>query len=316
MDKYAKSVIDFSEIGFECGCMFNPIGNFSIVPFNGMYLASFRKFAYFITTDIQQYMFTQNMRLKEPHKQLFCLLDKDFKFVKQLPCVNSSYWEDPNFINRLPYLEDMRMVEWNGNLYGTSTIFYQGEKGYARIGMEFQQIVVGHDMVSCEHRWNSIPVGIKGVHKNFMPIPDKPFHFIAATFPKGVVMFDLQHNKFTTGGIAEPEKLIRGNTPLLKTDFGYMTIAHDLVFDDRKRKMYRNFVVEYNADLSVCRISRPFKFTDMNIEFITTFLEDGNDILIGNTIMDETPLLFRFNRDEFLSEVNKTQEVDEHEITI
>jgi len=149
-----------------------------------------------------------------------------------------------------------------------------------------------------------------------MPIPDKPFHFIAATFPKGVVMFDLQHNKFTTGGIAEPEKLIRGNTPLLKTDFGYMTIAHDLVFDDRKRKRYRNFVVEYNADLSVRRISRPFKFTDMNIEFITTFLEDGNDILIGNTIMDETPLLFRFNRDEFLSEVNKTQEVDEHEITI
>ena len=149
-----------------------------------------------------------------------------------------------------------------------------------------------------------------------MPIPDKPFHFIAATFPKGVVVFDLQHNKFTNVGIVEPEKLIRGNSPLLKTDFGYMTIAHDLVFDDRKCKRYRNFVVEYNADLSVRRISRPFKFTDMNIEFITTFLEDGNDILIGNTIMDDTPLLFRFNRDEFLSGVNKTQEVDEHEITI
>lgn len=149
-----------------------------------------------------------------------------------------------------------------------------------------------------------------------MPIPDKPFHFIAATFPKGVVMFDLQHNKFTTGGIVESEKLIRGNTPLLKTDFGYMTIAHDLVFDDRKRKRYRNFVVEYNADLSVRRISRPFKFTYLNIEFITTFIEDGDDVLIGDTIMDETPLLFRFNKDEFLSEVNKTQEVDEHEITI
>ena len=95
--------------------------------------------------------------------KLFCLLDKDFKFVKQLPCVNSSYWEDPNFINRLPYLEDMRMVVWNGNIYGSSTIFYQGEKGYARIGMEVQSIVVQHDMVSCEHIWNSLPVGIKGV---------------------------------------------------------------------------------------------------------------------------------------------------------
>lgn len=95
-----------------------------------------------------------------------------------------------------------------------------------------------------------------------------------------------------------------------------MTITHDLYFDERKRKGYNNYIVEYNADLSIRRVSSPFKLTDQNIEFITTFLEDGNDILIGNTIMDETPLLFRFNRDEFLSEVNKTQEVDEHEITI
>ena len=146
--------------------------------------------------------------------------------------------------------------------------------------------------------------GIKGVQKNFCAVPTHKFLYIAGTFPSGVLKLDISTNQFSGIGKLEPEKLIRGNTPLLKTDFGYMTIAHDLVFDDRKMKRYRNFLVEYNADLSVRRISRPFKFTDINIEFITTFLEDGNDILIGNTIMDETPLLFRFNRDEFLSEVH------------
>ena len=68
IDKYAKSVIDYSDIGIECGYYFNPVGNFSIIPFGDGYLASFRAFGYFITTDIQQYMFTPNMRLKEPHK--------------------------------------------------------------------------------------------------------------------------------------------------------------------------------------------------------------------------------------------------------
>ena len=159
----AKSVKNFSDLGIELGYCFNPVGNFSIIPFGDYYLASFRKFAYFISSDIHQYLFVPNMRLKEPHKQIFVLLDRDFNLVKELPCVSSSYWVDEQFKSKLPYLEDMRMVVWNGNIYGSSTIFYQGEKGYARIGMEVQSIVVQHDMVSCEHIWNSLPVGIKGV---------------------------------------------------------------------------------------------------------------------------------------------------------
>lgn len=110
IDKYAKSVIDFSDIGFGCECFFNPVGNFSIVPYGEGYLASFRKFAYYITTELNQYVFTQNMRLKEPHKQLFVVLDRDFKFVKELPCVSSSYWVSERYKSRLPYLEDMRLV--------------------------------------------------------------------------------------------------------------------------------------------------------------------------------------------------------------
>ena len=54
----ANTIIDLSEIAFECGFYFNPIGNFSIIPFGEHYLASFRVFGYFITTDIQNYVFT------------------------------------------------------------------------------------------------------------------------------------------------------------------------------------------------------------------------------------------------------------------
>lgn len=156
----AKSVIDYSEIAFECGFFFNPIGNFSIIPFGDYYLASFRAFGYFITTEIQNYVFTPNMKLKEPNKYVFCLLDRDFHFVKQLKCVQSSYWEHPVWNKRLPYLEDMRMTIWDGQIYGMSTIIYQDEKKYAALGLQLQKIEVNGDFVSCQHVWNSLQVGM------------------------------------------------------------------------------------------------------------------------------------------------------------
>ena len=184
----AKRTINLSDIAFECGDFYHPIGNFSIVPLNGMYFASFRRFAYHIPTDTQNYVTCQQLKLDDPHKQMFCLLDRDFNFVKHLPCEKSAYWEDPHFNMRTPYLEDMRMVEWDGKIYGISSVFYQGEKSYARFGFEFQHIDVyskGMECcahVECHHRWNSIQNGMFGRHKNFMPIPDKPFFFVAGTW--------------------------------------------------------------------------------------------------------------------------------------
>lgn len=132
----AKRVIDFSNIGYECGEFFHPIGNFSIIPYYGIWLASFRRFAYHITTDIQNYVTTPELKLNNPHKQLFCLFGRDFNFIKKLPCEKSDFWEDPKFNRRTPYLEDMRMIEWNGTIYGISSIFYQNEKSYERFGLE------------------------------------------------------------------------------------------------------------------------------------------------------------------------------------
>ena len=160
------------------------------------------------------------------------------------------------------------------------------------------------DKVRCLNHWNSVTAGIKGVQKNFCAVTDRKFLYIAGTFPNGVLKFDISTNQFSGIGKFEPERLLRGNAPLVKTDEGYMAIVHDLVPDEYGRKRYRNYIVNYNKDLSVRDISKPFKLTDSNIEFITTFMLDGEDILIGDTIMDETPLLFRFNKAEFLELVN------------
>ena len=300
----AKRKIDFTSIGFDMGCAFNNVGNFSIVPFNGLYLASFRRFGYWITRDRQQYLTQKNLKLQDPHKHLFCLMDSDFNFIKHLPCPSSTYWEDPKFNLRTPYLEDMRMVNWDGRTYGISAIFYQNEKSYERFGMELQEICVeqrGMELcanVSCRHKWNSVQHGVMGRHKNWMPVCDKPFTFITSTWNDGVQVFDIHKGKFDIiGKEGKADEIHRGNTGLVKTlDGGYMAITHKLSFDERGRKIYQNRLVEYNEDLSLRKIYTPFKLCESEIEFVTTLLQlPSGEVFIGVTEMDEVPMGFVFD---------------------
>lgn len=316
----AKRKIDLSSYGFEMGCVFNNIGNFSIVPFDGLYLASFRRFAYWISSERQEYLTQANMKLKDPHKHLFCLLDSDFNFIKQLPCHSSTYWEDPKFNRRTPYLEDMRLVEWDGQMYGMSAIFYQNEKSYERFGLELQRISLnsgGMELfanVSCQHKWNSVQYGIMGRHKNWMPVCDKPFTFVTSTWDDGVQVFDINKRKFEIiGKEGKADEIHRGNTGLVKKpDGGYMAITHKLSFDDKGRKIYQNRIVEYNKDLSVLRISKPFKLTNSNIEFVTTLLIQDGKMIIGVTEMDETPFIMEFDIDDIVSKVYEKITIPKH----
>ena len=299
----AKSIKDLSTIGFDCGYYNNPIGNFSLLPYGDLYLASFRVFGYYITTETQEYQYTPNMVLEHPDEHIFCLLDRDFNFVKRLQIAENTYFKPHEFRDNRTYLEDGRLCDWNGEAYLTSATFYTNNSHWEKMGLEVQRLTVEGNEIRARHFWNSGEHGIMGRHKNWMPVPDKPHRFISATYQSGAQMIDISTDTITEGGICEGE-MYRGNTPLLKSDWGYMTITHKLTADERNRKRYINYIVEYNADLSVRRISKPFKFCESNIEFATALLPLPNgDIAAGVTEMDDTPLLMVFDKQEFLHEV-------------
>ena len=298
----AKSTKDLSEIGFECGYYQNAIGNYSLIPYGDSYLASFRVFGYWITTDIQNYVYTPNMVLAHSDEHIFCLLDGDFNFVKRLPITENTYYKPIEFKDSRTYLEDGRMCDWGGGIYLTSATFYTHNSHWEKMGLEVQRLTVDGEEIRARHVWNSCEAGILGRHKNWMPIPDKPYKYISATYEHGARMADISANKITEGGTCEGE-MYRGNSPLVQTESGYITITHKVTADDYGRKRYVNFLVEYNADLSVRRISKPFKLTESNIEFVTALLIKGNNVIIGNTIMDDTPMLMVFDQEEFLREV-------------
>ena len=136
-----------------------------------------------------------------------------------------------------------------------------------------------------------------------MSIPDKPFTYITGTVKGGASLYNIKENKgYTVGIYNEDDELYRGNTPLLRLDDDlYFTITHKLTHDDRGRKRYLNYFVVYDNDLLPVHISKPFKMTDYNIEFATYMSERDDELLIGTTVMDDTPELHVYDKKQVKS---------------
>ena len=277
--------IDLSHIAWECGMNFNNVGNFSLVPVgNENYLASFRVFGYYIDGK-GRYLTYPGMALERPDEHLFVLLDRNFNFVRRLDLKRNTYYVPPDFRGSKTYLEDMRMVVWNGDIYGVSSTFYLNSERWDKMGLEVQKISLdtAKGEVFAEHVWNNVESGVGGQReKNWMPVPDKPFTFITQ--------------------IVDPDgEMLRGNTPLVKVNGGYITITHKVINEPGKVKEYQNFFVRLDNGLNVVGISRPFKLTHQPIEFITTLRKNGDDWWIGDTSNDDTPFLCKVNRPEDLT---------------
>lgn len=277
--------IDLSSIGWECGFLKNNIGNFSLVPVgNENYLASFRVFGFYIDGK-GRYLTHESMKLERPDEHLFVLLDRNFNFVRRLELKVNTYYVPDEFVNSRTYLEDMRLVKWEGEIYGISSTFYLNSERWDKMGLEVQKISLDIDNgeVFAEHVWNNVESGVGGEReKNWMPVPDKPFTFISQILDSN-------------------GEMLRGNTPLVKVDDGYITITHKVINEPGKVKEYQNFFVRLDDGLNVVGISRPFKICESNIEFITCLMRKGDDWWIGDTSNDDTPFLYKVNTTEDLT---------------
>lgn len=130
-----KRKYNLSMIATELGFPFNNCGNFTLLPTSsGYWFCCMRLFAYYID-NIGRYLSNERLWLKQPHLHKFCILDKDFNFVKKLNTVESGYWQHPNFKNELPYLEDARLAMWEGTPYISSTVCYLKDRKWNALGV-------------------------------------------------------------------------------------------------------------------------------------------------------------------------------------
>lgn len=223
-----------------------------------------------------------------------------------------------NFIG----LEDARLFEWDDKLWlcGVRRDCYD-DKGKGR--MELCNI----EFDDGEKEWKEIsrhPIPAPGddssyCEKNWMPILDKPWHFVKWSNPTQVVKYDIE--KGTTEEVhltetpADLKKDLRGGSQVLRlNEHQQIAFCHEtnLLRDPFQRKdgNYAHRVVVWDNDWNIVHTSREFHFMgthydhassmEYNVEFATGATFYGNDILISFGLQDNCSYVLRMPIPVFL----------------
>lgn len=139
--------------------------------------------------------------------------------------------------------------------------------------------------------------------KNWMPILDKPFHFLRWSNPVQVVN--------SSGIIVHQgkEKLdlpreLRGGSHVISIGDYYICATHEVEFcpDEQGRKdgIYTHRFVVYDKDWNFVSHTSPFNLMSAKIEFITGMAVHGDNILISFGFQDNAAYLLCINQKSFM----------------
>ncbi len=211
-------------------------------------------------------------------------------------------------------LEDGRLVKWDDKYYLCGVRRDTTTNGVGR--MELSELEINKDSVK-EIKRNRIEVpNVESYcEKNWMPILDKPFHFVRWVCPIDIMKVNLETNNSESIYYKEYKKdleyTIRGGTPLIRwKDNQYLCICHDVDFiaknhiNHKDSDYYHRFVI-FNDDFTIHRISEQFNFMTAKIEFCIGLAQYKEDILITFGFQDNSSYIIRINKDELSDIIDK-----------
>jgi len=263
--------------------LFNP----SVFVFNGQIISNVRHCQYTLYhSELQNYEHQWGPLLYlNPDNDLtltttnyFCFLDSNLSIEKFIKVDTSSLDKKPlwEFVG----LEDARIVLWDSKLYLTGVRRDIDTIGTGR--MELSEIEISDDTVK-EISRHRIPTpgntGDEGSYceKNWMPVVDKPFHYVKWTNPTEVLKCDISDpNNITSDSIIidNYEKLnydLRGGSQVISYKDGYLALNHITYLykskAGRKDGTYRHQFTYWDKDWNVISRSPIFDFMGAKIEF-------------------------------------------------
>lgn len=212
----------------------------------------------------------------------YCELDSDFNIIRYHKVDTSDFPEKElwDFVG----LEDARLVRWEDKLYTTGVRRDLDTVGTGR--MELCEIVVTENNVKEVSRVRIDPPNDPNSYceKNWMPIIDKPYHYVKWTSPTEVVKVDPETGKSetvsTSNHIQFPRDL-RGGSQVVKYGEYYIAVTHEVEFLEsevgRKDAKYLHRFVVWDKDFNIFAYSKDFSFMDAHVEFCVglQYLDDN-----------------------------------------
>lgn len=244
----------------------------------------------------------------------YCELDGNFQITRHTKIDTSRFdtyeplWE---FIG----LEDARIFRWNDKLYTSGVRRDTTTNGQGR--MELCEIEVNDDSVIEISRARIEPPNDPNSYceKNWMPILDKPNHYVKWGNPTEVVEVfpDTCSSKtvYTSKQIDLPRDL-RGGSQVLPYKDGYFCITHEVdLFNSeagRKDAIYYHRFIVWDKDWNIIKTTPEFHFMAADVEFCIGMAEYGNDYLMTFGFQDNAAFLLKAPKstvEKFIDETSR-----------
>lgn len=198
--------------------------------------------------------------------------------------------------------EDCRLVQWDGKYYLIGVRRDTKPNGEGR--MELSEIQFADDSIKEVSRIRIPAPGPDNSYceKNWMPILDKPYHFVKWTAPTEVVRTypDLppRCDQVALVESFQPPADQRGGSHVLRWGNMYIAITHEVDLTknylDQKDGLYRHRLVVWDQEFNLVGLSpKPFSFLDAKVEFVAGAAKYGEDLLISFGFQDNAAFILR-----------------------
>ena len=199
--------------------------------------------------------------------------------------------------------EDARIVKWDGDYYLIGVRRDTTTNGQGR--MEYSKIEIDKD------KWTATEVSRLRIpapdgddtycEKNWMPILDKPYHFIKWTMPTEIVWANPKEPETNITLLKQTPSAPRdqrGGTPIVRWGDYYIAITHEvwLWYNYLKQKdsIYRHRLVVWDKDFNFVGLSgENFSFLESPIEFCIGAAVHNGDLLLGFGVQDNCAFVLR-----------------------
>ena len=140
------------------------------------------------------------------------------------------------------------------------------------------------------------------VKRTWMPILDKPYHFVKWGNPTEVVKVDVENKTsetvFQSNYRQDIPRDLRGGTQVISWKGYYLAVTHEVdLFKsevERKDAVYRHRVILWDKDWNLVKWTSDFSIMSGHVEFAIGIIEDGDDFVLSFGFQDNAAYLLRF----------------------
>ena len=228
-----------------------------------------------------------------------CRLDKDLHITDyakvEMLDLHTPIWEFHG-------LEDARLIQWEGQYFLVGVRRDTTTNGEGR--MEYSWVDIDKDSwIIKETKRVRIPAPDPNnsyCEKNWVPVLDKPYHFIKWAMPTELVYADPNESACTQLFVKDTPPAPsdqRGSSHVVKWGSMYISISHEVSlfknYLQQKDAIYRHRLVLWDEQFNFVGLSKAFSFLDARVEFCVGAAIFEGDLLISFGFQDNAAFVLR-----------------------